>query len=223
MRLNKYIFSAYVMIAALFWACEKELDTEGLSRVTNFAQVTLKGEPLTVLKVGDAYTELGAEANENGQSIDVQISGTVNTNEPGIYAINYAATNEDGFTSTRERVIAVLPPTLPAEVLNTDLSGTYERVGNKQIVNITKIADGLYQVDNFGGVAPPSSAIFPAYILHVSATELVIPEQPSPSGPVTGIDAVVEGESVSWRVINPGFGDALRTFIRVKPPSIRYE
>ena len=93
--------------------------------------ITLNGSSTIVLKVGEAYTELGATAKDD---IDGDISskiittGTVNTSVAGTYTITYTVSDNAGNVSTATRTIKVEnanapstpeTPTQPTTPINT--------------------------------------------------------------------------------------------------------
>jgi hypothetical protein len=225
MKKNIYVFPILLMVLTLLWSCEKELDTEGLSRITNFADIQVNGEELDIVTLGQPYTDPGATATENGQSVTVNTEGSVDVNTAGIYTLTYSATNSDGFSNSTSRLVAVLPP-LPDEVKSMDLSGQYIRSGN--IANVTKLADGLYYMDNVGGLAAPNM-VAGVYFLHTGPTTIDVPHQPTDAGPLQCVAETLnpDGSSFSWRVIEDQLTyfnqSSVRAFVKVQQPTIRYE
>jgi hypothetical protein len=88
--------------------------------------IQLVGSSSLTLNVGDLYEELGATATDrNGKSINVVVSGSVNTNQQGTYTITYTATDESGVQAVPvTRVINVIQPnaTPPVITLNGNAS-----------------------------------------------------------------------------------------------------
>lgn len=74
------------------------------------------------MPIGTSYTEQGYKATLNGEDYtsNVKTTGTVDSNQAGLYYITYSATNSDGFTVTATRTVAVCDP-----AITTDISGTY--------------------------------------------------------------------------------------------------
>ena len=71
--------------------------------------VTLNGNSSITLDLGDTYTELGATATDNYDStVNVVITGFVNTNIPGNYTIVYTAVDSSGNSQQVTRNITVL-------------------------------------------------------------------------------------------------------------------
>lgn len=70
--------------------------------------ITLNGLSRIALTVGQTYTELGATAtDETDGSVDVEITGTVNTNVVGDYTLTYTAQDASGNTATITRTIYI--------------------------------------------------------------------------------------------------------------------
>lgn len=143
---------------SLFVSCEKE--TEGISFETQYASFVLTGENPYNLPIGTAYAEPGVKATEGDQELQVVTSNNIDHNKLGIYTVNYAATNSDGYEAATTRTVAVYSPTAPA----TDLSGTYVcdmfRVnadgGGKRSFNglklvISKVGPGIFYVSDLLG------------------------------------------------------------------------
>jgi hypothetical protein len=110
-----FTFLAISLLAMV--SCEKNYDTDGLSRLTYYPDFTMSGDAVVIIPVGGTYTEPGVIAEENGQQIDVTTTVSsdyfdnsfdfVNTAVPGRYIINYAATNSDGYDGSVDRNIYV--------------------------------------------------------------------------------------------------------------------
>lgn len=70
--------------------------------------ITLNGASSLILRLGDEYTEAGATASDNVDgTVDVKISGVVNSSVVGQYTISYSATDKAGNTATATRKVAV--------------------------------------------------------------------------------------------------------------------
>lgn len=93
-----------IAVVASFYSCERDLETEGISRITTFATITLEGESPLFLNVGETYDEPGGSTSTGDP---ITISGTVDVNTPGIYTVFYSAENSDGFEAQVTRTIYV--------------------------------------------------------------------------------------------------------------------
>lgn len=143
----------YIIVLFLFVglvSCDKD-ETEDLSRVTEFAAITLNGDNPMFLEVGEAYTEPGGETNTGDP---ITISGSVDSDTPGVYTISYSATNADGFTNTELRTVYVSN----VGDLETSLEGLYtttvtrvdpfEEYTEVQFVRIWEVGSGVYEISH---------------------------------------------------------------------------
>lgn len=191
-------------------------DTDNISIVRTYPSITLNGVPALSVNVGDTYTDAGVVAKLGSTPVTARVTGSVNTATAGVYTITYTAKNPEGDSISTSRIVGVVDPA----VNSLDLSGVYKRSSNNVAVNVTKLGNGFYQTDNFGGVPPPSAAILPAYFFHLTPTTVEFPAQNVPgAGGVdfTGDQSVFNGSDIvnySYVVVNPGFGTARRTFVK---------
>jgi hypothetical protein len=75
--------------------------------------ITLIGDNILEISSGEEYIELGASASDSfDESVDVVISGSVDTNTQGEYEINYIAADTSGNASAVTRIVKVLAPVL---------------------------------------------------------------------------------------------------------------
>jgi hypothetical protein len=180
----KYILPILIVFFAVT-GCNKDnfVDNEervGSSKVTYFAEITMKGDEYMSLVKGDSYTDPGATAVEKGQSISVTTSGTVNTNQPGLYIITYSAVNKDGFAAKKTRTVAVLNA---HELPGVDISGKYDYVGSSVYeATVTKVAEGLYTTDNCWSGATTIACVFTT----LDGITISVPEQTTGYGPLFG-------------------------------------
>jgi hypothetical protein len=198
------ILSAFAVLS-----CEEDKVTEGISTITNYPIITLKGEQWNSVKVGAAFTDQGATAKEGDKDIEVKVSGSVDTKTPGVYVIRYDAVNKDGYSSTEYRYVGVISNA----VWGGDISGSYKRnAGAFGVSTVTKVGDNLFRSNNVGGVAVPSPGEAVLFYYYDKG-KLGVPYQLTPGNAFEAINATIkEGVSYSWVVLNPLFGTALRTF-----------
>ena len=207
-----YIAPLVLAMALTLLGCEKDDETAHVSRVTTYPVITMSGEEWNVIAQGESFTDPGATAMEGEAQIEYTTTGSVDTNTPGVYVITYAAVNSDGFSTSATRKIGVISP----EAAAIDLSGEYQRnAGAGGVSTVTMLAPGFYQTDNVGGVAEPGPATTVRFY-HYDVNELGVPPQDVLGSTFSAVDAtVIPGESYSWIVINSGYGDALRTFVKL--------
>src|SRR5687768_5561159 len=79
MKSYKSKILALTLVGAIFGGCERDLETEGITKkITYYPVFELAGEEEIVIHAGDAFTLPGAVAKEQGNEIPVttSISGT---------------------------------------------------------------------------------------------------------------------------------------------------
>lgn len=135
------------ILLAFTTSCTKELETADISRVTFFADLVMAGESVVFHPIGEPFNDPGVTASENGNDINVDVSGSVDVNTPGFYNISYSATNSDGFASSLTRTVIVYE--------EGDVVGIYDgtrvdRNGGLILVS-TNPAGGYFISDLLGG------------------------------------------------------------------------
>jgi len=214
---RKYVFLliAFVTMAV---SCSKDKiinthDRVGISKVTYYPILTLTGNSIIAIPNGTAYTDPGVKAEAAGADVPVTTSGTVDANTDGVYTLTYSAVNSDGYSASATRTVAVYT-TAPDAAAN-DLSGNYARTLNGSIATWTKIAPGVYTVFNPGG-APGTNLTVVA--INPSGFNISIPEQIASDGsPTSSTNESYTNSNpatYSWKIVNPTYGSALRTFIK---------
>ena len=179
----KYILPILIVLFAVAGCNKKDNfiandNQVGSSKVTYFALLTLKGDEYMSLVQGGTYTDPGATATEKGAPISVTTSGKVDATTPGVYTVTYSAINKDGFAASTSRTVVVLSA---HETPGVDVSGTYKYVGGDFKATVTKVAEGLYTMDNFYG--PTTIA---CVFTTLNGTAIDIPDQTTGFGPVNG-------------------------------------
>lgn len=167
----KNIYIYILLVGGLFFtACED--DTTGdVSRVTEFAVITLNGNDEIIVTQGDAYVDPGAVSKVGETEIETTISYSpglyngsagVDTNTPDKYFAQYSAVNADGFSGSIVRSVWVAPP---AGDLVTSIEGLYTascqraptftptaQYNDLAYVFIWKVSDNTYRIsDAIGG------------------------------------------------------------------------
>ncbi|MEO7045447.1 MAG: DUF5011 domain-containing protein [Ferruginibacter sp.] len=182
---KKYSFLAFaILMIALISSCKKDPiisthDKVGISKVTYFANITLTGNNVMSVIKGASFTDPGVKAEAAGKDIQVKSTGSVNTDQVGVYILNYSAVNADGFSSSASRTVVVIPT---AEVAGIDLSGTYNAVpvgATPAPAQISKVAEGVYYTTNCWG---NNGAVIPAYFISTDGISITVPTQGSPYG-----------------------------------------
>lgn len=201
MKKNIYtILCMLGLVALTITSCKKDLiDNDhqvGSSKITYYADVTVKGNQYESVVKGTPYTDEGATATEQGKDIPVKSTGTVDVNTPGIYTITYTAINSDGYSASQTRTVAVLPE---AEKPGTDLSGKYGNVGSfNYTAEVDKLAPGFYYTDNCWGGS--SAAVISAYFICTNGTDIILPLQKTAYGGLQGEGTITAGGLITWKV-----------------------
>jgi hypothetical protein len=218
--MKKLISILMVSFVVVLSSCDKDeinnTDTKvGRSDVTFYPTVTLKGSQYMAIPLNGTFTDPGAEAKEAGATIQYKTSGTVNTAAVGVYKVTYTATNKDGFPASTSRFVAVY--STDATATGNDLSGSYLRAATGELAIWTKLAPGVYKVDNPGGAAAGRSLA----VIVFNSTGLTVraPSQPTNDGNVSSTQNEVytltpAPAQYTWRFNNPGYGTGLRTFVK---------
>lgn len=159
--MKKVIYSLVFALGLMgFTSCDYDGDDD--SKITYYVSIELTGGSQTLVPVGSAYTDPGYTATEGTEDVtkNVVIGGDeVDANTVGVYTVTYSAKNVDGFEKSVSRDVIVYDPSI-----TTDLAGTYataagtyrDRAGTitdyaGYTVNITKVANGLFIVDDMLG------------------------------------------------------------------------
>lgn len=208
----------YIFILAsllLTFSCKEDLTSEGVSRVTTYVKLTMAGDPFMSIPVGSAYTEPGITAKEGETAVDVTTTGTVDASKPGVYTITYGAVNKDGFAVSEARIVCVYDATAAAN----DFSGNYARTTNQSVAVWTKVAPGLYSVFNPGGAPGTNLTI---HVFNPTGNTIIVPSQVSSDGSITAATNAAGGPEITyipgtpasyaWKIVNAGYGTAVRTF-----------
>lgn len=176
-----------LLVLVLIMACSEEKPIP--SDITYYPDFEITGGENFFVELGDTFTDPGVIASSGDATLPVTSSGTVDTNTPGVYVINYTATNSDGFDGSASRNVIVVDDM--AAVAANDLSGDYTVSDwSGRPSSVTKIADGIYQVED---IIPYNGLSVVMY--QVSSSKLVIPSFSSPFGTVYADSDLYPGTS----------------------------
>ncbi len=217
--MKKLIPILMLSLVAVFTSCEKDeinnTDTRvGVSDVTFYPILSLKGQQYMAVPLNGTWTDPGVDAKEAGATITYATTGTVNTAVPGVYRLTYSAQNKDGFSASLNRWVAVY--STDATAAANDLSGNYARSTNGSVAVWTKLAPGVYRVDNPGGAPGTNLTVI---VFNPTGLTIKIPLQTSNDGnTTTSSDEVYTltpaPAKYSMVILNAGYGTALRTFTK---------
>jgi hypothetical protein len=217
--MKKRFLYEVLAFAAIISSCEKDPvistpERVGISKVTYYATITLTGSSIIAVANGTAFTDPGVKASAGGADVPVVTSGTVNTAADGVYRLTYTATNTDGFSASAARTVVVYT-TAPDAAAN-DLSGTYLRAATGETSTWTKIAPGVYAVQNPGG--SPAGPDLIVVAINPTGFTISIPEQQASDGSLSSSSDESYTNSnpptYTWRFLNPVYGAGLRTFVK---------
>jgi hypothetical protein len=217
-----------ILLAAT--SCKKYPDSSTVVVVTpSYPTVTINGPIYYSIPVNAAAPSVSASAYDSllKESYPVAMdASTLNSSLPGLYVVSIKATNKYGYSSSANVYVAVTNVSA-----STNLAGTYKRTANSELVHVTKLANGLYETDDVGGVPAASAFDIPAVFVHIDDTTIQVPKQfipdlggelycskdPNSNGDTRestfcSLTMKPADTSYSYIVFGSGFGKAVRTF-----------
>ena len=214
----KYIGLLFVAIGIL--SCNKDNFNYkpgyvGISKITQYPNITVTGPAYVVVPKGGVYTDPGVSAKAGAATVPVVTSGLPDVNTAGVYTVTYTAVNSDGFAATASRTVAVYSTDVTAQ--NNDFSGSYARNTNGSLAVWTKLAPGVYTVFNPGGAPGTNLTVI---MFNPTGYQIFIPQQIAGGSPTSSSSEStvpgVGGTLVSYKIkiINPGYGTSVRTFVK---------
>ncbi len=220
--LNTFIFFA---LAVTLFSCKKDDFVEnenqvGVSKVTYFPLVSLKGDVQVIIDAGSSYTDPGVDATVNGAAVTPVITGSVDAATPGIYYLKYTATNEDGFSASANRVVIVKS----ASPASPDYSGYWKRnAGAFGVSRWIQLTSTKYAVCDPGGAGSSYSNFWVVATITGSTPKILSQQTYQQLGASlvsvsTTSSVAFSGTSVgstySWALNTTGFGTSSRTFVK---------
>jgi len=187
----------------------------GISKITTYPTITVTGAAYIYVPKGGTYTDPGATAKAGTATVPVVASGLPNVNAAGVYTETYTATNADGFSASGTRTVAVY--STDATATGNDFSGKYLRAATGQIATWTKVAPGVYFVDNPGGAAGVNLQVV---LFNPTGNTIKIPSQIAGGNPTSSAsEGTVPGApgtlvSYTMEIVNPGYGTSIRSFVK---------
>lgn len=154
-----YLLSIMFLLVSVI-SCEEE--SAGLSTITHYAEITLKGPSTVVVPLGSTYEEPGYTAMEGETDVtdQVEVESNVNPNQAGVYQVVYRAVNQDGFASTNSRTVLVYDttPSIIESGLHTVAEGTNRTWADGTVVPfsgyeivILQTEPGVFYISDFMG------------------------------------------------------------------------
>ena len=120
MKKNILYTMLFALVALVMTSCGDK-QSEGLSRITYYPSIELKGDSYVVWEKGTPYVDPGYTSLLNGEDVTdkVTVSNMPDVNKSGIYDVTYTTMkNEDGFDASATRTVVVLD-------LNSKIEGFY--------------------------------------------------------------------------------------------------
>lgn len=142
-------FSLILALAAIVLAsCSK--DTEGVTRITQYATLELQGDEEVIIKKGETYTDAGCKAEMGGEDATSMIvtDNPVDVNKSGIYTITYKVTNADGFSATASRTVYVYDANDPCEGMFYTTTDSYRSYNGNNV--LWRVACSVFIYNNGG-------------------------------------------------------------------------
>ena len=101
----------YLAIGALV-ALSRDKDTEGLTDVLYYPVITLEGDNIILMTVGDNFVDPGFSAalGDEDYTNNVKVTTDLDTSNPGFYTVTYSVANPEGFSATATREVWVNNP-----------------------------------------------------------------------------------------------------------------
>ena len=211
MKLIHKISIAILVTLLIFTSCKKDT-SDNVSKIVevSYPEITLNGNDLVVVAVGANYADVGAKLKDDitGAITDIQpTSSNVNTAQPGLYVVTFSASNSNGFETTATRLVAVTSVNNPI-----DRTGTYLRAATGINCYITKIANGVYKVQNPGGAGIGVNTF--VYMVETATNVYVAPTQPTDFGDMSVININFTATGATWNVLNVSYGTGQRVFTK---------
>lgn len=159
---NIFIIMAFFLTVILFTSCH-DVTTDGVTEITYYPTFTLVDGSAIAVEVGQPFTDPGFVCMEGDTDISdkVKVSGSVDTNQLGVYTLTYSATNVDGFSGSVNRQVSVYNPAVTTDIAGsyTASDGTHRLTFSSGVttaysgyaVNIIKMAPGIFSVSDFFG------------------------------------------------------------------------
>lgn len=150
--MKKYISIILASALAFILAgCVKE--SAGVTRITYYPTLTLEGDEVVLLNIGETYTEPGFSAVMNGEDVTAQVTVTSNVDNTatGLYTVKYSIINADGIEASSSRSVWVLNPGGIDNVYSSHAWMGSRNYTNLAPISIQLYAPGIYYIDDFCG------------------------------------------------------------------------
>lgn len=164
-----WIAISIVSLSIVSTACDPEGDSYGVSTVTYFPSFELVDGETVVVELGDEFVP-NAIVKEGENQLEPTIDSNVDTDEPGIYNVNYSAVNSDGYAGVKTQKVVVYDPSIVA----TDVTGDIVDVNNANRTGTITLVPGTTNI--FLGSDMAFLGVFPLYFQMDGDVMTVIPQ-----------------------------------------------
>lgn len=155
--MKKIIYLFIILIGVSFTACKES--TEGISKVTTYATMTLNGDDPLFWNLGTTFVDPGCVAIEGTTDISSSITtaSDININSLGRYTITYNVLNSDGFAATKTRTVYVCNTSdtrngyYKSSIKRSYNGGAYTSRGTYSILILGNGSNQLWVEDLIGG------------------------------------------------------------------------
>lgn len=230
--MKKYIIAFSALLAYLVSGCKKDKDMVSHVANVSYPTITVNGLSVTGVSLEDYYLESigmdqtgflsiqpGQSLNISGydsstnQTVNVSLHNTPDPNlsVPGMYILDYAAHNQEGYY-TLGRFYTAVTDVSPS----IDLSGNYYGIMDGDTLTdeaeIVREANGLYMNTDVTADGSGIAAVF----VHLSDNTIVFAPQPDLSGQIGGnisstagtVDTTGGQTVITYQLVNKTINDA---------------
>ena len=210
------IFSLLLLVAAA--SCKKNPGDPSNAYAVSYPTITLTGAQYYSIAVNGALPTITATAYDSIYhevcTVLLDLS-TLDNTTPGLYAVTASAKNKYGMVSNKTVYVGVT-----SEPSTLDISGTYLRLATAtRVANITKVATGMFQTDNVGGVdiVTQAGSVVSAVFVVTSDTTIDFGSQLTSAGTLTASSetlSLATPVTLNYAINLSGFGTSVRTFVK---------
>jgi len=204
--MKKILYLSLLCMSAFFYACDDK-KSEDVSRVTEYAVITMEGGEELFVERGSSYVAKGVSSG--GEDVKI-VGGDIDTDKCGFYHVEFSAINKDGFAAKYTQLVIVYEQ-------DNVLAGVYDGIRTTKnqggLVLIYKNTDGTYScTDIIGGYyefgkgygnayAQPATSISLAGNI-ITATSVGA----TPWGTWDMSNGLKTGDILTWKAALPDFG-----------------
>ncbi len=187
-----------VILTVIITACDKWDDTADISHVSYLPEFEMTGgEFLSVIRDSAGFKLPSIRATVQGKDVGyIVINKYYDIETPGVYIITYYAENNEGFSKTADRILAVTYE----DVTGNNLSGDFESNTFGPVeMRITRLdSRGLYKCEDVLGFP---GAPMPGRIVDIGNNSLVLLPGEGYFGKFDISEGSYTSRTVSWTVI----------------------